>query len=246
MNILDFILIGIAVLAVIIGLKKGFAKMITNALCVMVAFAGAFVGAIIVTNLLKETTLFANFQGITTRWFSQPLMTAQVTSQEHLAQLLASEEAGIFSSLSALSAQIFDGIQKAGVESLGGYFGSLLANVIFGFGAWLVCYIALKYILLGLKLLIRLLARVPVLKSIDKIFGAVISIVVWYVLAIGVTYTAFVVVCAMFFPQLGQQVCALVDSSMLFTYVHHTNFVGQFVCDLFKIDYSTISAVAPV
>ena len=244
MNLFDFILIGIALVAVIIGLKKGFAKMITKALCVIVAFAGAFVATFVVIDLLKATTLFANLQGITTRWFSQPFMATQVTSQEQLAQLLASEEAGIFSSLGALSAQIFEGFQKAGVESLGGYFGSLLANIILGFGAWLVSYLVLKYVLLGLKKLICLLARVPVLKSIDKIFGAVVSVVVWYAIAICVTYTAFVVVCAMFFPEFAQQISLLVNDSMLFSYVHHTNFVGKMVCDMFQIDYTTLSAVA--
>ena len=241
MSILDFVLLGFFVVTLIIGLKKGFAKMITNGICIVAALAGSVVATMLLTNLVKGLDLYLNLYGSIASGFSQSFMTAQITSAEQLSQLLASSDAGIFSVLGGLAEQIFAGMQTAGAESLGAYLGGLLATAIVSFVIWLVSYLILKYVLLGVKKLICLLAKVPVIKSIDKIIGAVFSIAFGYIVVFGIVYSAFGIVCARFFPDFGAQVIAMVDSSTLFSYVHHTNFIGKFLCDMLQVDYSTLA-----
>ncbi len=241
MGILDFVLIAFLLVTVIIGLKKGFAKMISNLLCILVALAGSVVATIFLVGLAKQLPLFLQLQGVALRWFPQAFMTAQVTSQEHLVTLLSGEDAGIFSVLGGISSQIYAGMQSVGAQSLGSYLGYLIATVIVAFVIWLVCYLILKYILLGIKKLLCLIAKIPVLKSIDKVAGVIFSVLVGYIFVFGVLYSALAVVCARFVPTLGAQVIALVDSSSIFTYVHHTNFIGEMLCSLFKVDYSTFA-----
>lgn len=243
MNLLDFILLGFVLIVLIIGLKKGFAKMITKSLCVVIAFLGAIALSAVLTNLLKTTPLFTNLRGTAAGWFTQPFMSLQISSKEQLVELLSSEEAGVFAVLSGIAGPIFNGIEAAGVESLGGYLGDLIANAIIGFVSWLVCYMVLKYLLIGINKLLKLLAKLPIIKSLDKIVGAIVSVVLGYLLVIGVLYPVFGSICANFFPNLASEVIFLADNSTLFCYVHHSNLLGQLICDLFQVNYSTFQPI---
>lgn len=244
MSILDIVLIVFLLVTVIIGLKKGFAKMISGPLCIIAALGGSVALVILLTGLVQSLDLFAQLNATIAGWFAQPLMTFEVGSAEALGQLLTTEDAGAFSVLAGLTTQIYDGMQQAGIFTLGGYLGYLISTAIAGFVIWLVSYIALKYICLGLKKLLCWIASLPVLKSIDKIIGAVFSIAVGYIIVFGVIYSAFAIVCAKFFPDFGQQVIVLVDGSTLFSYVHHTNFIGDFLCKMFQVDYATFAPIA--
>ena len=246
MSILDIVLIVFLVVALIIGLKKGFAKMISGALCIIIALGGSVAAAAILTGVVQGLDFFAQFHAITTSWFALPAMTVEVESAEVLANVLSADGAGIFSVMTGLATQIFDGMQQAGLNTLGAYLGYLVSTAIIAFGIWLVSYIILKYVSLGLKKLLCLIANVPVIKSIDRIVGAVFSVTDGYIVVFGVIYSAFGIVCAMFFPELGATVALMANQSALFTYVHNTNFIGEFLCGLFQVDYATFAPIAPI
>lgn len=243
MNVLDFVLIGIVLVAVIIGVKKGFAKMISRFLCIVVALGGSIAVTFILLTFVKQLSLFDGFVGVTTGWFSQFFMTTSVSSAEELKTLLSGEGVGFFSVLAGLSAKLFDGMSALGVSTLGEYLGRVVATAIFAFVIWLVCYLAIKYVVLGIRKLLRWLAGIPVIRSIDKIFGMIFSVAVWYVVVIGVLYSAFVIICAKFVPSLGSTMLSLVNGSTVFTYVHHTNVIGELLCNLFNVSYSTIAVL---
>lgn len=244
MSILDFVLIGFLVVAIIIGLKKGFAKMISGFACIVVALGGSVIATYLLVDVVKALDLYVQLQTATAGWFAQPFMTTPVSSAEELVTLLSAEDVGAFSVLSGLAEQIFEGMQTAGFDALALFLGDLIATAIVGFVVWLVSYLLLKYICIGLRKLICLIAGIPVIKSIDKIIGAVFSVAFGYIIVFGVVYSAFVIVCAKFFPDLGAQVLSMVDSSMLFSYVHHTNFMGNLLGGLFQVNYATFAPIA--
>lgn len=243
MNLLDFIFLGFVLITVLIGITKGFAKMISNSLCVILALVGAVALSMVLTNVLKETALFTSLCTATSGWFAHPLMTTQITSEQQLVELLTSTEAGAFSILAGISEPLFKGLQTAGVDSLGGYFGNLIANVIFAIVIWLVSYLILKYALFGIKKLLRLLAGLPIIKSLDKVAGVLVSVAFGYLIVVGVLYPLFIVICANFAQEIANQVLGLVNTSALFKFVHHSNFLGQIVCDLFQVDYITFGLI---
>lgn len=241
MNVLDFVLIGIALVAVIIGLKKGFAKMISRFLCIVVALGGSVAATFMLLTFIKNLPLFNSFVSITTGWFGQFFMTTSVASAGELEALLSGDGVGFFSVLAGLSAKLFDGMMASGVSTLGEYLGIVVATAIFAFAIWLVCYVAIKYVVLGVRKFLLWLAKIPVIRSLDKIFGMIFSVAVWYIAVVGVLYSAFVIVCAKFAPSLGSAALSLVNSSTVFTYVHHTNIIGELLCGLFNVSYSTIA-----
>lgn len=243
MGILDIVLIVIALIAVIIGLKKGFAKMISKLLCIVVALGGSVIVTYFVVGFVKITSLFGQLSTVATGWFQQDFMTRTYESADALKDVLSGGGAGIFSVLAGLSEQLFDGMTTAGVSTLGAYFGQLVATAIVAFVIWLVAYLILKYIALGLKKLLCWFVSIPVIRSVDRIFGMIFSVAVWYVIVIGVVYSAVVIVCAKFIPTASSYISALVNSSTLFTYVHHTNIIGQVLGGLFGVDYSAVALV---
>lgn len=243
MGILDFVLIAIVLISVLIGLKKGFAKMISRFLCIVVALGGSVIATYLLLSIVKQMELFTTFTQTATGWFQQSFMTTSYASAAELKEGLSSDVAGIFSVLAGLSDKLYGAMGTAGVSTLGAYFGQLVATAIVAFVIWLVCYLILKYIALGIKKLLCWFAGIPVIRSVDKIFGIIFSVAVWYIIVIGVLYSAFVIVCARFVPQFAPTVKALVDNSALFTYVHHTNLIGQVLGNLFGVDYSAVALI---
>ncbi len=239
-NILDIALIVVVVIGLCVGLAKGFAKLFNKAICLILALGGSVIATIILAKILKTTPLFAKIHGVATGWFSKSLYTTPVATVQQLMDMFSGEDVGVMSVLSGLSAKIFGWMTSVGVNTLGGYFGYLIAMAIVAFVLWLLSYLILKYLLLGIKKLLALAAKAPVLRSIDKIFGSILTLAVTYVIVIGLLYTSFLVICVKFVPNWLPKVETLVQGSMLFRYVHHTNFIGQFLGNLLKVDISAL------
>ena len=242
MTILDYGLLIFLVLTLAIGLKKGFAKMISATVCIIVALAASVVATIALLRLIKDTEIFGGLQGLATSWFKKPIMTTEVASQEQLVDVLAN--AGVLSVLKGLAGPIFSLMTRFGLDTLGEFFGFGIALVVVAFVLWLSIYLIFKYILLAFKKLLTKIAKVPVLKSIDKIAGAILSVGLGYIIVFGVLYSASAVVCAKFLPELGARVVAMADRSLLFSYVHHTNILGQAICQLFNVNYAAFAPLA--
>ncbi len=242
MTILDYGLLVFLVVTMAIGLKKGFAKMISTAVCIILALAASVAVTIALLRLIKDTEIFGGLQGLASSWFKKPCLVEQVTSKEHLVELLSG--AGVFSVLKGLAGPIFSAMTRFELATLGQFFGFGIALVVVAFVVWLATYLIIKYILLAIKKLLLKIAKVPVLKSLDKIAGAILCVGLCYVIVFGVLYSVAGVVCAKFLPDIGAKVIAMANRSTLFSYVHHTNILGQAICQLFNVDYATFTLIA--
>lgn len=239
MTILDYGLLIFLAITLIFGLKKGFAKMISTTVCVLVALVASVFATILLLRVIKDTEIFGGLRDLAASWFKQPYMTTQVDSKEQLAELLSG--AGVFSVLKGLAGPIFSLMTRFGLATMGKFMGFAIALVVVAFFVWLATYLIFKYILLAIKKLLEKIAKVPVLRSIDKIVGSMFSLALGYVIVFGVLYSAAAVVCAKFLPDLGAKVVTMANDSLLFSYVHHTNFLGQAICELFNVDYTVFA-----
>lgn len=242
MTILDYGLLAFLVVTLAIGLKNGFAKMISTTVCVIVALAASVVVTIELLRLINDTEIFGGLQGLATSWFKKPIMTTEVASQEQLVDVLATS--GVLSVLKGLAGPIFKVMTRFGLDTLGEFFGFGIALVVVAFVLWLAIYLIFKYILLAIKKLLTKVAKVPVLKSIDKIAGAILSVGLGYIIVFGVLYSASAVICAKFIPELGTKVVSMANRSLFFSYVHHTNILGQAICQFFNVNYALFAPIA--
>ena len=241
MTILDYGLLVFLVVTMAIGLKKGFAKMISTAVCIVLALAASVAVTIALLRVINDTEIYGGLQSFVTSWFKKPIMTTEVASQEQLVEVLAS--AGVLSVLKGLAGPIFSVMTRFGLGTLSELFGFGITLVVVAFVLWIATYLIIKHILLAIKKLLLKIAKMPVLKSIDKIAGAILCVGLSYIIVFGVLYSCAGVVCAKFLPDIGAKVISMADRSTLFSYVHHTNILGQAICQLFNVDYATFAPI---
>lgn len=218
-NIFDCSLIALAVIVLIIGLCRGFAKQFGKGFCGFVGMILATITCFIVMMYADGTKAveplskwFDSFEKITASWFSG--------------------NNGFGNFIAGLSS--IEGIAKAAEKfgSVGALFGNITAHVIIDIALWIVAYLVFKYLLWGISALLRLLAKVPVFKTIDRIFGGMWAVAITYAVVIVVLYSVVVAVCVKhstdggFLANMLKVIKDGVEHSTVFKAVHDYNFAG--------------------
>lgn len=218
-NIFDVSLVALLLIVLIIGLCRGFAKQFGKGFC-------SFVGIILATATCFVVMMFADgtqavaplkdwfdaFEKVTTSWFSG--------------------SNGFGSFIDGLSS--IEGIAKAAVKygSVGALFGNITAHALIDIVLWIVSYLIFKYLLWGISALLRMLAKVPVFKTIDRIFGGIWAMAITYGVVIVIVYSVLVGICVKHGTDAGalHDILAVikrgVNESTVFSAVHNYNFVG--------------------
>ena len=225
--VFDSVIIGVGVIALIVGLIRGFAKQLGKGFCSLVGVVGAFAVCFVLMDLIKTAPwdVYTSFVQITSGWF------AEGTGAGKFVESLTSI---------AVVAKILNDTYGGNVSLM---FGTIVADVIFDVVLWLASYLVIKYVLYGIASLLKLLAKVPVFKSIDRLFGGMWAVLVTYAIVVVVLYTA-VVALGVKFGSDGGAFAGLLDGikngvseSAVFKYVHEYNIVGAaWAKSLFKID----------
>lgn len=229
-----FIDIGFGVvilIAVIIGLSVGFSRQFSRPMCGLIAIFGAIAVTAIIYNLIAPLSFYTGLEDKATALFKSGFYTEEATDADSLGVILSG---GYLRLLSSSSGLIWDGMQDMGVTTLGTYFGKLLIKVSAQFLIWLVLYLAIKYLLFGIKFLMTKISRVVVFKSIDRIFGLLWSLTLTYIVMISIVLTTGELVLVKFFPSIAETVSGYMAQTGMVKFLHNTNMIGSFISDLLK------------
>lgn len=229
-----FIDIGFGVvilIAVIIGLSVGFSRQFSRPMCGLIAIFGAIGVTAILYKLISPLGFYATLEQKATALFTKDFYTQEATDAESLAAILSSGYLRILTSSAEL---IWGGMQSIGATSLGAYFGKLLIKLSTQFILWLVLYLAIKYLLFGIKFLMTQISRVVVFKSIDKIFGLLWSLALTYIVVISIVLTVGELVLVKFFPNIADMLTTYMSQTTLVKFFHNTNVIGSFISDILK------------
>ena len=237
----------IFVIALIVGIAEGFSKQFSKPLCKLIAFAGGIGIVALVVPLLSTLPFFTGWVEAASGWFKADFYTTEITSVEDLTAALNS---GYLRILAGSADKMFEAMSAAlGTDTtmtLGLYFGRLIIYALTDFVAWLILYLAIKYMLYGIKYLMQKIAKVPVFKSIDKILGAVWAIAVCYIIIIGVVLTIGEIVLTTV-PSLAaieESFAQWIEGSTLLQFFHNTNIIGSFLAQLFGLRLIGMAAAA--
>ncbi len=241
---IDIALIVIAGLAFIIGLAKGLVKQLSKLLSGFISFVGAVALTAIIIEALKNTTFFFSFATTTSSWFSGEVFTATVApSAEAVAELL--NNSGAWRILAFMSETFASNMATLEFTTLGQLFGYLVAVIITAFVIWLVLYIALKFIIKGIKSLLLKLVHLPVIKTIDKVLGAIWGVFVAYCIFIVILLTGVEVVFIKFFPAdtpEWQTVQEFIASSKILCFANNTNVIGSWIAESLEVTLPVLGA----
>ena len=227
----------IILIAVIVGLSVGFSRQFSRPMCGLIAIFGALGLTAVIYTLLFPLGFYASLEQKAIDLFSADFYKAEPQSAETLAEVLNGSYLRI---LASSADKIWERMVAAETVTLGQYFGKLLVKVAAQFLIWLVLYLAIKYLLFGIKYLMTKISRVVVFKSIDKIFGLVWSLAITYIVVVSVVLTAGEIVLSQFFPNIGDTVAGIIASTRLVKFFHSTNVIGSFIASVCSVSLLTI------
>lgn len=231
-------LIAAAVVALIVGATKGFAKQLTGLLKGLVAIVLAVVLTSLIMSSLRNTEIFKNFTTVTTGWFSNGVLTAEVTSQEQLVEVLAN--GGAWKILAAIAPNLFTAMQNNGCTTLAQLFGAYTANIIVNFLLWLVLFLLLLLVLKLISMLLTKIASLPVLKVLDRVLGGVWAVAITYAVLVGIVLTAAEIIVVKFIPDSVETLTNFMAQSPILTWVNNTNVIGSLIADLLQTELPMI------
>lgn len=229
-----FIDIGFCVVVLIaffVGVGEGFSRQFSRPLCGLVAIFGALGLTVFLYTIIANLGFYAGLETKAIAWFKADFYSQSATDAVSLSEILSG---GYLRLLSSSSEMIWGKMSAMGVSTLGEYFGKLIIKIATQFVIWLVLYLAIKYLLFGIKYLMSKIARVVVFKSIDRILGLVWSLALTYIILIGIILTTGELVLGKFFPSIAELVTTNIAQTSIVKFLHNTNLIGSFVSSLLK------------
>lgn len=232
-----FVDIGICLIfaiALIVGAICGMCRQFSRPLVGLVSFAGAIVLVVVLYPLFANAGFMLSFIGKVSGWFSKPMYTQVVTNAEELTAAISGSYLSVLSGMAEnMFARMEAMLAPTGLElTIGNFFGKIIVNVIVEFAMWLIIYLAIKYLLFGVKYLLKKITSVVVFKSIDKIFGIIWSVAITYVIVIGIVFSLFEMILSRFLGDVAVTMTNFVAQTTVLKFFHNTNLLGSFLSNL--------------
>lgn len=234
----------IFVLALIIGIIRGFTKQFVGGFCWLIGLVGSIgLTLIIVPALVKDGSL-NDFSAVATGWFSGEEFIAPVNSYDDLLATLSASPFLAILKAENISQRIWITMSESGMTTLGMYFGAICAKLIVGFVIWIVLLLLFKLVFWGVKKGLEKLAKLPVLRTFDKILGGIWSVLIAYVIIVVFAITAAEVVIVRFCSsEIQETLRNVLNDSAVYQILHDTNVIGAYIAKLLNVDLSTLSPI---
>lgn len=240
---IDIGICAIFALALLIGAIKGFTKQFIGGFCWLVGLVGSIGLTLIIVPALVKDGILDSFSESAASWFGGEAFTSTITSQEDLINALSTS--GFLSILKAdsISGRIWATMSQSNMSTLGVYFGAICARLIVGFVIWIVLLLIFKLLFFGIRKGLEKLSTLPVLRTFDRIFGAIWSLLITYVIVIVFLATAAEIVIVKWIPNAQEMLRNIVDNSAVFQVLHDTNVIGAYLARLLNVDLATLTPI---
>lgn len=240
----DIGICAVLVLALVIGIIRGFTKQFVGGFCWLIEIVGSVGLTLIIMSAIVKDGILNSFTATASGWFGGGEFVAPVNSYDDLLATLSSS--GFLSILKAesISQRIWATMSQSGMTTLGEYFGLICAKLIAGFVIWIVLLLLLKLLFWGVKKGLEKLAKLPVLRTFDKILGAVWSTAIAYVIIVVFVMTAVEVAIVKFGSvEIQEKFRDILNNSAIYQILHDTNVIGAYLAKLLNVDLSALTPI---
>ena len=233
--VIDIFICIVFAIAVAVGLVKGFGKQVTSPLIALTAILGAIALAGIIYPTIYGTGILNGFTSTASGWFKGDALTTVVTNGDELRTAMSGS---VWSVLGGVSDKLFYRIEHSLTNTafdftLGNYLGKLIVDIICEFVLWLLLFFAIRYLLIGIKYLLKQMTRYGFFKVIDRFVGMVWAIGLTYVIVVGVILTASELIVVRFAPGAQHVLSETIEQSVVLKFFHNTNILGNILSNLF-------------
>lgn len=234
----------ILLLAIIIGVIKGFAKQFTGGFCGLVGLIGSIGLTLIIMPALINAGALNGLSDSAAGWFTGAEFTAPISSQDELIATLSSSGFLRILTAESISGRIWATMSQSQMSTLGAYFGSICIKLIVGFVLWIILLLIIKLIFFGIKKALIKLSTLPVLHTLDRIFGAIWSLLIAYAIIVVFIMTAVEIVAIKWLPtEIQESLKTIVNNSAVYQVLHDTNVIGAYIAQLFNVDLAAMSPI---
>lgn len=236
---IDIALSAILVLSVLIGLIRGFAKQFTKGFCSLIGLVGSAALTILIVPALHSAGTLNGFANTAAGWFTDEAFVTTVSNADELVAVMSS---GVLKILSGMSQRIWSSMESMQIYTLGAYLGDMCARFIVGFAVWLVLLLLIKFLFFGIKKLLEKMSRLPVLHTLDRVFGMIWSFGIALIFVFLLISAAEIVI-VKWVPNLQETLQETVTSSSVYQLLHNINIIGEYLGQLVGVDLSTLSPI---
>lgn len=239
--IIDVSIVCIFLIALIVGLVKGFNKLFMGFLSEIGGLVVAGALCVVIANKLVEIPAINNLAPAIAGWFDRPNLTTEIASLDELATLLS---AGVLSFLSGKAEFIWGKMQAYSVNTIAGYLGHVVLKVIAAALCFIVLLIVVRLILNGICTLLQKLNKYTAFKVINMILGVVWAVAATYLIVVCIVMTGAELVVSNWFSDSIPAIQAAVADSAVLKLLHETNIVGQYISQALSIPLPDLFPVA--
>ena len=217
-GIIDFVLIGLTIIAALIGLKRGIVKQLTSGITFISAIVIAFFTYKYVANYLISSDIFYN---INEKFYS--LVASKASEEAIKATIETAGEAGVKEVLSAVNIPGFlQGIFTKSLDDMiasnpsmfvGDYVSNAFTTKAIIVGSCILMFVLGLIVVAILVALLRKIADLPGIKVVDRILGMLFTLGKWAVI---VCVLLFVVTLFYKVPGFGENVENFMKSQIKF------------------------------
>lgn len=234
----------IFVLALIIGIIRGFTKQFVGGFCWLIGLIGSIGLTLLIVPALVGSGALNGFSATAIGWFSRDEFVMPIGSYDDLLAALSTSNFLSILKADSISQRIWATMSQSEMTTLGAYFGSMCAKLITGFAIWIVLLLVFKLIFWGVKKGLEKLSKLPVLHTLDRIFGAIWSLAIAYVIIVVFVTTAVEIVIVKFTPIETQDAFRnILNNSAVFQILHDTNVIGAYLAKLLNVDLATLAPI---
>lgn len=240
----DIGIAAILALAIIIGIIRGFTKQFVGGFCWLIGIVGSIGLALIIVPALSRDGILNGFSAMASGWFNGDEFVAPINSYDDLLTTLSTSGfLGILKNEN-ISQRIWATMSQSQMTTLGMYFGSMCSRIIVGFAVWLILLLIFKLIFWGVKKGLEKLAKLPVLRTLDRIFGAIWALIIAYVIIVVFAITAVEVIVVKWCPDETQELLRnTLSNSAIYQVLHDTNVIGAYLARLFNVDLTSLAPI---
>ena len=232
-TIIDLAIVGVFIVAIVIGLIKGFNKLFMGFLSEIGALFVAGILSVVTTNALVSIPQIAGISNTFAGWFSKlEFANVAITTQDELVTLLSSS---VLSFLEPNATVIWEQMQQFSLTTLAGYAGLLILKAISIILCFVIILIVVRLVLKGIRILFDKLNKLTLFKILNMLMGAVWSVAVTYLIVVVVLLTGAEVVVGKFFETSIPSIQAIVSDSAVLQLLHQSNFIGKYIAQLLSM-----------
>lgn len=230
MGIIDFVVIAIFLIALIVGMAKGFSRQFSVGVCALLGFVGATAATWLLSDTVMNIPFVHSLHTTFAGWFKAEQLNAVVDTTMSVADGTAAVSALLgetsFKFVSFFSETIYNTMVASQVDTIAAMFGLVIVEMIVDIVMWIVFYLIVYYIFRALRMLLLRITEIGVFRVVDRLIGAVVAVAICYCVLVVIVMTGTEVALAKWATDWEKPFYDIVEQSPVLTFLHSTNVIG--------------------